>query len=284
MADLTGSTKIQGTPTQCLVYLYKAETGLMLASTLSDATTGDYTFSNVPTGTNLNVGCVPVDMNSGIVPQMSGPFYFEGPAASDVTSGYLFLTASSSGSHYAEDYDVTATQGANWIEYFDQTKDISGNLRYSQGNGGTSSLPWLSTVYPGFNLNWTLRLYANNGCWSGDKADFTYEFLDGNDNVVCALKGEPDGNYRNGLWYGSDLNNLVKAGQTGSYPRTNGHLTFTTNQLIFTNLSGTNYNNNFTFSCDMMNVVKIRGNLQSASNYTSNNGCSGAGYLRVEQP
>lgn len=285
MTELTGISKINGVPAQCKMYCYRSDTGELVGSTMSDPTTGAYTLSNLPSYVTLNVVAMPPDSEPGLAPQAAGPFEVEGVSPSYLSSGYLFQTMSSSGSHYREDHDKLATDGANWDAYFAETlniDDAENRIRYSIGNGSMSSLPWLTSNYPGFNKGWTIYLSSSCGCWSGDDNDADFEFLDSGGNVIAAIRTRPDGTYRSGLWYGPNLSSLTKAPQSGSYPNTAGDLTFTTSSMVFTNTKGSNYNGSWTLGgIDVDSIVSIRATMLSESNYTGGNGCSAGTYMRV---
>lgn len=130
---------------------------------------------------------------------------------------------------------------------------------------------------------WELDVNCHNGTWSNDKCDFDIEFLDNSNNVIAALRCRADGNYRHGFWYGPNLSSLTKALQYGSYPKTNGILTFSNTSLIWTHdPAQPHQNKSFTLAgVDMSSVVRMRlTNMLATSTYT---GGAGGGAFAVFQ-
>lgn len=150
--------------------------------------------------------------------------------------------------------DKTLVDYATWETNFSQTIDIGlFNMKY-----GSGSLPWQQKVIDMFDVNWRLRLYGNNGYGASDKFKWTFEVLDIDDNVLFALKAQDTGTYRSSLMYGRNLQSLVAATTLGSYPKTNGILSFSNSVATYTSNSGSNLNQSFTYAADFTLARKIR--------------------------
>jgi hypothetical protein len=135
-----------------------------------------------------------------------------------------------------------------------------------------------------FRTSWTLSLSARNACWDGDYCDADVEFQTEDNQTILAIRTLRDGTYRHGLWYGTSLQNLTKTSQSGSFPNTNGRLTFTDTQATFTNLSSTNFNGSWTLNCAMSQVRKIKLTYVRVQSSWGSGLCNARYILEVVQP
>lgn len=99
--------------------------------------------------------------------------------------------------------------------------------------------------------------------------------------MVAAIKTEKDGNFRSGLWYGKSLTTLTKALQVGSYPNTNGHLTFDATYIKYSAAGTSNANNSFIYYVDMSGVKKIRVGGSASSTYVAGGGATSGATLKI---
>lgn len=188
---------------------------------------------------------------------------------------YLINSAAMSGARSYPAWDSTNTAHEFWETNFGPMIN-TGAFRYAKSTGAASTGVWAQDINT-FNVGWELEVHCSNGTWSNDKCDFDIEFLDSSNNVIAALRGRADGNYRHGLWYGPSLASLTKALQSGSYPRTNGILTFSNTSIIWTHdAANAHQNKSFTLAgVDMSSVVRMRlTNMLATSTYTGGAGGS----------
>ncbi len=196
------------------------------------------------------------------------------------SKGWLMLSAAQTITYDAA-LDVTATSGAEWVDWFGDTADI-GLFRYAYNKSGAADTGVWGGSIPFKPLGYRLKIGASNACWTNDLCDMDLEFLDAAGNVIAALRTRTDGTYRSGLWYGQSLASLTKATQRDAYPRTYGELTFTPNSLIYTDDGGQHRNQSFTLTCNMAVVTTLRfSNMRSYETYASANGCRAETYLRI---
>jgi len=286
MGDITGVTKFNGVPTPCTVNMYRIDTGQYIGSTESDPITGIYNLTLVPSYVDVNVIALPID--DTLSPQISGPFSVDPSPASEMSSGYIFLTYSTSGSRYFEHMDKDATDHVDWGKNFGETLgygDADNRIRYTTGNGGQSSLPYVTSVFDGFNKNWTLYLSASNATWSPDRCDGEYEFLDADGNTLAAIRLQYYSSYTHRVYYGPTLSSLTMASTGGSYPNTGGELTFTDTQILYRNTRASNYNGDWTLdNVDVNSIVSMRARLMSNSSYTGGAGGGAGGSMKVITP
>ena len=203
------------------------------------------------------------------------------------TSGFIFTAFSRNRDEPPNgDRDPDDTSNPNWQEYFGDmlpfqpTPDMW-DIQF--GQSVTATFP--DSVFNYFSKDWTLQLNARNGCWYNDRCWAKIEFLDVNDNTIAAIETRSGGNnFRHLLSYGPNLSNLTNTGQTGAYPNTDGNLTFTDTQIIYTNTRSTNYNNSFTFNCDVNAITKLRiSGVDARTNYgtTGSTNCGAQAFLRI---
>lgn len=167
-------------------------------------------------------------------------------------------------------HDPSATGDVDWQDNYGELGAHS-NTVYNPGSAGagydTGVLPNIT-----FNLDPTHTFYIRglNSSWAGDKAEMNLEFLNASDAVVAALKTVDNGNYGHDLKYGATLAGAVASGGAG-YKQTDGVLTFSSTQMIFTSNISTNYNASFTFNCSANTITKVRiSGVRAKSTYTGN--------------
>lgn len=68
---VTGTTKINGVLSECVVRLYHRDTGSFVDSTTSDNITGEYTLIVPKAGVDYDILCIPLD--DSVCPAVSGP-------------------------------------------------------------------------------------------------------------------------------------------------------------------------------------------------------------------
>lgn len=196
-------------------------------------------------------------------------------------TGFLLLAYSTIGSDkYRSEYDVSKTTEPTWNEYFSKTLNIA-NINYTHVDSGTqaeSNAPYEFIDF--FDINSVLRVYAYNGTGQNDIANLSLEILDANNNVLAAIKVERVNSFRNELYYGNSLTDLIKTGTTGTYPQTNGDLSFTESGMIYYNLAPTNFNDSFQFDVDLTSATKVRVFGYAKAEAIRGNGSAGA-YIRI---
>lgn len=176
-------------------------------------------------------------------------------------------------------YEISDTNNSTWMENFGKTSNIAIT---SYINVNMQKSPVASGIINAIVSNKNFIIYANAGCWQYDKVSGDFEFLDNDLNCIFALRIAPAGDYTysSRLFYGSNLNNLIEAQPSGSYPNTNGKLFFDSQgQVTYTPFS-TDYNMKaFSHSCDVNKITKCRvSNLYSQNSYDS---CATILYLKM---
>ena len=184
--------------------------------------------------------------------------------------GYLFSGRARTIAPATSSYDPTDTSNASWdANYADLStfKGIGWESDYHIYVTGVGTTGYINqsgnypTVFPYFDLNWTMEVFASNGCWTSDNSDFDLEFLDTNSATVCAIRVRASGNYKNSLQYGANLNSMVYASTCGNYPRVQGELTFTPGRITYTDTRQCAGNGNvldWYFDCDMGSVTQVQ--------------------------
>lgn len=223
---------------------------------------------------NLVVGITYVA--NGCEPITHGPYTFE-YIGNQISSGFLLLKLAGSGGYYYDAWDKTATSSTLWSENFSQTIDIA--LLDSVFSGSTAVVDYSSKIIDLFDLNWVLEIRGSSSAGSDDTHLLTLELLSAEDVVVAAIKSGSDGSKSSGLWYGKDLDSLIKTGKSGSNVSTQGQLSFTGNTITYTNKRSSNFNNSFSFSIDISSAVKIRVGGSAESTLTI--GSFSIGYLKI---
>lgn len=219
----------------------------------------------------------------GCKPISHGPYDFKADSSGGITSGYLVFTYAQSGNATVTPaFDINNTNHEKWIENFSQTKDIVFyDYAYGYYDQRTNKLA-PPKIIDQFRPWWTLLLRASNGSWYGDEGTFTFEIMDSDNNVLFAMKAERDGEFRSGLWYGTTLNSLTKAGQSGPYPITSGVLSFTDDSVIYVANTAASMNLSFTFPVNLRSAAKVRVYGYANSNYTSGGGAEA--YIKILPP
>lgn len=199
----------------------------------------------------------------------------------DIT-GRILVSYAQTINRYTPSLDVSNTEDPEWEANFGATYDIGLFKTHVNPTGQADTGTW-SGQFDFFELDWRIGLISRNACWTNDLCDYDCEFIDADGNVIAALQTRPDGSYRHGLWYGPHLGSLTKAGQSGSYPRTTGELTFESDRLIFTHdPAQTHQNKSFTLTCDMASVRALRfPYLRARETYTGGDGCSAGVHMSV---
>lgn len=251
---------------------------------LFDWASGGYVGKSVPDAAgnwryeyvnDLNVGITYVA--DGCEPITHGAYQFIAEIVT-MTSGFLFLSYSTSGGRYYPRYDVTKTTEPTWTEYFAQTKDIA-LISYNHTAGAPATTTLQEKTINNFDLSWNLLVFGYNNAAPSDSHLMTLEVLDGSDNVLFALKSAKDA-YGSGLWYGKTMQSLTKGSSDGSASIfTSGTLSFAAGRVTYTNSLANNYNNSFIYNVDLSNARKIR--VAGSSSSTSSAGGEAGGYIRI---
>lgn len=206
--------------------------------------------------TDLNVGITYVADGCEPITHGMYPFIF---TINTITSGFLLLCYvdfRTNGVSTKPELNPERTDQPTWDEYFSQVVGL-GSVRFVFASTGTAHLPWQVNTFDVFDKNWVLdvKTYALNA----GAQKFTFELLDANNNVVAAVKSEGIGDFESTLEYGANLSTLTSATATDARPLTEGKLTFTDTQMIFTNnRTDSRGNKSFIFNADIASVVKIR--------------------------
>lgn len=192
---------------------------------------------------------------TGCEPITHGPYEFFATNDGLFPSGFLLLSYSTPTSDYTQAFDASATDYKNWEQNFSHVLDI-GLLDYSYGSG-VQQTPWRQKIINDFQLWWNLRFSSVPSPTSDSYQKSQFEILDTENNVLFAIEHKTDGGYSSGLWYGDNLNTLIKAPQSG-LPSTNGILSFTQTLVTFNNVRPSNYNGSFTHGVDLSNAARVR--------------------------
>lgn len=213
---------------------------------------------------------------NGCEPLTHGPYTFEYISA-QISSGFLVLKLAGSGGYYYDAWDKTATSSALWAQNFSQTIDIA--LLDSVFSGSTAVVAYSSKIMGFFDFSWVLEIRGFSSSRPADNHLLTLELLDKQDNVVAAIKSGTDQPSSSGLWYGKDLDSLIKTGKSGSNVSTRGELSFSGSVITYTNKSSSDFNNSFSFPIDISSVVKIR--VGGSAESTALVGSFSVGYLKI---
>lgn len=165
-------------------------------------------------------------------------------------------------------YNPGATGDSEWANNYGELGAHS-NVSYRVGAAGAGAdTNVLSTATFDIDPTHTFHIEAMNSTWSNDLADISLEFLNASDAVVAAIRTTTTGNYGNYLQYGATLGSLSNAGGAG-YRQTNGQISFSSTQLIYTANNTSNYNASFTFNCSGLTITKVRvSGVRAKSTYT----------------
>lgn len=275
MAIVNGNARRYDGDPVSFVVVFEWDTAEPVATIAPDST-GEWSFEPDINGeygvTYLSTGCKPIT---------HGPYFIEGKYGDFIPSGFLLLALAESGGRYSPELDKSDSNTATWDEYFSHVMD-TGLLNYLSSDASDITIPTETKVIDQFNIDWQMLIYGTNATWGDDTHTWTLEFLNDSGNVMAAIKSEKDGTYRSGLWYGSSLSSLTKAGQYGSYPRTTGYLTFDELGIHYENTRGSNYNKSFHYSVDLSVVTKVRVSGTARSTYSG--GGTAGGYIRIVPP
>lgn len=211
-------------------------------------------------------------------------YYYFGVDGYEYTKGVWIGNIVTWGTSTLSQWNNKVNDGSNeWYSNFGNTSDFMiynykyqsvGDVNFTHDGGVINKSP----------IGKTFKLVCQNGTWTNTTADLSMEFLDDFDNVIAVLKVERDGYYRNGIWYGNSWGSLTRSGSSGSYPTTNGELTFYEDKIVYINKSGSSngWNTDFTYTnVNLYKVTKIRvTKLYCWQDYTGGTGTSAMAYLK----
>lgn len=200
---------------------------------------------------------------------MGAPAFFGASAAGPVSYSGAYLISAYAGVVNAS-FDPTATSQSTWSTLFGPTISV-GLFSYDGGTGARDTGVASTKTIPYFSLSDTYTLIANNGAWSGDLCNSSIEFMTAAGVVKAAIQTTAGATYQSRMVYGVDLLHLSVSGATGAYSQTDGILSFTSSMLTFTHnpAVSSNYNNSFSFACDLSAITQIRvSTLRAKSGYT----------------
>lgn len=176
-------------------------------------------------------------------------------------------------------YNPGATGDANWADNYGELGDhvAVDYVVGAAGQGADTNV--LSTITFPLNYEHTFHIEAMNSTWSNDLADLSLEFLNASNAVVAAIRTTTTDNYGNYLQYGASLASLANTGGAG-YRQTNGNLTFSATQMIYTKWNSSNYNDSFAFNCAANTITQVRvSGVRAKSTYTG----SGSAYVLFQR-
>lgn len=127
--SLSGTTEVNGVPTQCTVRLYENVSGVLVQSLDSDPVTGAYQFNLLSDVIDYDIAC----LSPGVCPQMNGSFNAEG-AAIPPYEGEVTLFLEYEGGNGSLSF-VDSSQYANVI-----TPQGTAQISTAEFHNGTSSL------------------------------------------------------------------------------------------------------------------------------------------------
>lgn len=165
-------------------------------------------------------------------------------------------------------YNVNSVGNATWNHYFSEFSSV-GAFNYVRNPNAVIDTGIAPTKTIDIDIMRSLVLLSYNASASGDTAQGDFEFLDINDNVVCAIK-VVSGSYSNNLYYGPTLATANNLAPVNGYAKVYGTLSFTNSGLRYDAGFITNVVTNFVYPIDVSAVKKVRvSNLRAISNYTS---------------
>lgn len=191
---------------------------------------------------------------------------------------YLFLAVADSFTlqtyNWADAEDVLLP---TWSENFSEYSE-SGLFSYIWNSNAIADTGLLATKTIPINGISELFIRAYNKSGPGDLCEAIYEFLDEADDVVAVIKTAADGGYSSGLWFGSSIASLTKAGKTG-YGHTNGVIGFSPSEIVYTrspsSIDSNGYNDDFAFSCAAQSIVSVRvSTARATSTFTGGSGAA----------
>ncbi|NYZ69494.1 hypothetical protein H0A36_26100, partial [Endozoicomonas sp. SM1973] len=193
------------------------------------------------------------------------------------SAGYLLVNVGVRRPDRDPHLNILNTSHPDWDTNYGQTKDI-GVFHYVYNSSTATSIIEQPEIIPVFDLSWELFIFCWNRSSGNDVAEIDLEFQDKAGQTVAAIRVRKEGSYRNGLWYGANINNLTKAEQEGSYPGTKGTLYFENDRLIFQqDPSDPNRNKSFEFPCNMSSVAQIKAsNMKAVAGYDF-----GGSYIKI---
>jgi hypothetical protein len=169
-------------------------------------------------------------------------------------------------------FDYTQTGMDTWAADYERY-DGAGVYFYKDNDGNLQATQATKTINEFFiDRAYQISCY-NGGDDSNNYCNMSVEFLDSADNVVAALQTNRNGAYTHTFKYGASLASLVLAPKTGAYPQTDGILTFDNDTLYYEGRDGVSSGvyTDFSFSCDMASVAKIRfSNVRVGSGFDAN--------------
>lgn len=176
-------------------------------------------------------------------------------------------------------FNPGATGDANWADNYGELGDhVSVDYQVGASGQGADTNVLTTITFP-LNYEHTFHLEALNSTWTNDLADMSLEFLNASNAVVAALRTTTTNNYGNYLQYGASLAGLSNAGGAG-YRQTNGDLTFSSTQMVYTKLNSSNYNDSFAFNCAANTITQVRvSGVRAKSTYTG----SGSAYVLFQR-
>ena len=189
--------------------------------------------------------------------------------------GFLVQVLALTPSYYNQDLDVTAN-GPKWFENFGDTADI-GLFYHVMNPGGVFTTPLLSkTITLNQLKDFVIKVSCYNNNWTPDYCDFDLEFLDAGGAVLGAIRNRYSKSLSQGLSYGPSLTSLTLTSSVGTYPQTQGTLSFTAGAIVYTSDTWdgavVGRNNSFSIPCNTANIASLRfTNVRAQSNYTNNN-------------
>ncbi len=184
------------------------------------------------------------------------------------SDGYLLINVGVRRRERDPHLNILNTDDPDWDTNYGQTKDI-GVFHYVYDPATATSIIEQPEIIPVFDLSWELYIFCWNRSSGNDVAEIDLELQNKTGQTIAAIRVKKEGSYKNGLWYGSSLNDLTKAKQEGSYPGTKGVFSFEADRLIFQhNLDDPNRNLAFEFQCDMSSVAQIKAsNMKTVTGY-----------------
>ena len=199
-------------------------------------------------------------------PAYDGEFVLCSVGSSFIGSLLASAAAYSGNSSPPQTYNVSATETPTWQSNYVATATI-GAFSYLGTVNAPAIAPRVSKTMP-FFLDESWAVSSFNGHYYGDYANLDVEFLAG-EAVVAALSVRRAGEFFNGVFYGPSLAALMAAPRYGSYPHTDGTITFAANKIIFTQNPSSQNTYSFEYLRDMSQVTAIRISVEAMATYSS---------------